>query len=554
MGPGSADDRRAVPSGRLRRLQPRAAVGLAILAVLAALAVVLVIRGAERRGPASDAGPRPPTASSPTSSSPGSPPRRSAAPPISARGRRPRRTSTSTAARPRRSRSSRAGSTRATSTAPSATGRRSGRSRSTPACSRVSPTRRASTTSSRPCAAPARGAGSSTRSWARRSSRPGSRRPSATRPRPPTAPVAPAAPVDVGPGGPGFTGDQAALQAALDATPPGGTVSLAPRAVVRISTPLRIPRGVTLTTTGEPALTHYASMGRLVRGGPPPDAKESSVVDLAQDATLSHVWVSGGRAWLGQPVRSAVTVRHPRRRWDGGVVEDRRPARRIRPLRDGHAVRRRVHDGDGAGEPGHGVRQRAPRARPGPTASASRARGRRSPATRSSTPPTSGSCSTASWAAPRRASSRGTGSSPRAVRRSLRSPPTRSWTGAARPLSFRGASFRDNELWTGVEDPRRHRPRGRHARVVRPHLRQGRRGLVHRQHHRVARDPHDQRVRRRRHARRDGPRQHAARAADGEDRVPGGPERLARRRLGVRGRSRVPPKDQSLAGCIPQGG
>jgi hypothetical protein len=131
------------------------------------------------------------------------------------------------------------------------------------------------------------------------------------------APVAPTAPVDVGAGGPGFTGDQAALQAALDATPPGGTVSLAPRAVVRISTPLRVARGVTLTTTGDPGPTHYASMGRLVRGGAPPNATESSVVDLAEGATLSHVWVSGGRAWLGQPQRAAVTVRI---RGDGATV------------------------------------------------------------------------------------------------------------------------------------------------------------------------------------------------------------------------------------------
>ena len=130
--------------------------------------------------------------------------------------------------------------------------------------------------------------------------------------------VAPTAPVDVGAGDRGFTGDQAALQAALDAAPPGGTVSLAPRAVVRISSPLVIPRGVTLTTTGDPAVTHYASMGRLVRGGAPPNETESSVVDLGPDATLSHVWVSGGRSWLGQPVRAAVTVRL---RGDGGTVE-----------------------------------------------------------------------------------------------------------------------------------------------------------------------------------------------------------------------------------------
>jgi hypothetical protein len=130
--------------------------------------------------------------------------------------------------------------------------------------------------------------------------------------------AAPTAPVDVGTGDRGFTGDQAALQAALDAAPPGGTVSLAPRAVVRISSPLVIPRGVTLTTTGDPAVTHYASMGRLVRGGAPPNETESSVVDLGPDATLGHVWVSGGRSWLGQPVRAAVTVRL---RGDGGTVE-----------------------------------------------------------------------------------------------------------------------------------------------------------------------------------------------------------------------------------------
>ena len=132
------------------------------------------------------------------------------------------------------------------------------------------------------------------------------------------AAVAPTAPVDVGAGDGGFTGDQAALQAALDATPPGGTVRLAQRAVVRISSPLVIPRGVTLTTTGDPSVTHYASMGRLVRGGAPPNETESSVVDLGPDATLSHVWVSGGRSWLGQPVRAAVTVRL---RGDGGTVE-----------------------------------------------------------------------------------------------------------------------------------------------------------------------------------------------------------------------------------------
>jgi hypothetical protein len=132
------------------------------------------------------------------------------------------------------------------------------------------------------------------------------------------APAGATAPVDVGPAGEGFSGDQAALQAALDATPAGGTVRLAQRAVVRLSSPLRIPRGVTLTTAGEPDVAHYASMGRLVRTAPPPAGAEPSVVDLAAGATLRNVWVAGGRAWIGQPQRAAVTVRI---RGSGATVE-----------------------------------------------------------------------------------------------------------------------------------------------------------------------------------------------------------------------------------------
>jgi hypothetical protein len=126
------------------------------------------------------------------------------------------------------------------------------------------------------------------------------------------------APLDIERAGGGFTGDEAALQAALDATPAGGTVSLAPRAVVRISAPLRIPQGVTLATAGAPPLRRYASMARLVRAGMPPDRTHSSVVDLGSGARLSHVWVSGGRSWIGQPVKEAVTVQT---QGDGATIE-----------------------------------------------------------------------------------------------------------------------------------------------------------------------------------------------------------------------------------------
>ncbi len=63
----------------------------------------------------------------------------------------------------------------------------------------------------------------------------------------------------------GFTGTQAQLQALLDATPAGGTVRLAAKAVVRLSSPLTVPAGVALTTHGEPDTRHYATMARLVR-------------------------------------------------------------------------------------------------------------------------------------------------------------------------------------------------------------------------------------------------------------------------------------------------
>jgi hypothetical protein len=98
---------------------------------------------------------------------------------------------------------------------------------------------------------------------------------------------APTAPL----GGSGFSGTQAALQAAIDATPAGGTLALAPRAVVRLTGTLYVKAGVTLTTTGAPPLSRYAELGRLVRQ---PGWRGVSVV-LNPGARLQSVWVSGAR-------------------------------------------------------------------------------------------------------------------------------------------------------------------------------------------------------------------------------------------------------------------
>lgn len=91
--------------------------------------------------------------------------------------------------------------------------------------------------------------------------------------------------------GAGFTGTQAQLQAALDATPVGGTVALARRALVTLTAPLTVPAGVTLTTTGAPNPRHYAELGRLVRAS----TFNDRLVKVEGGARLANVWVDGAR-------------------------------------------------------------------------------------------------------------------------------------------------------------------------------------------------------------------------------------------------------------------
>lgn len=98
-------------------------------------------------------------------------------------------------------------------------------------------------------------------------------------------------PLDLPNAGSGFRGTQAQLQAVLDATPAGGTVTIARHTVVRLTTSLFIPAGVKLTTAGSPSAQSYASMARLTRepGWTGPS------VQLVGGATLDRVWVSGAR-------------------------------------------------------------------------------------------------------------------------------------------------------------------------------------------------------------------------------------------------------------------
>jgi hypothetical protein len=105
---------------------------------------------------------------------------------------------------------------------------------------------------------------------------------------------APAIPLPVsGPGFSGGTGEQ--LQSLLDRTLPGGTVFLAPKALVQLSAPLVIPAGVTLATTGLPSHNSYAGMGRLVRAA----AFDQAAVQLKPGAKLTSVWVDGQRGAVG---------------------------------------------------------------------------------------------------------------------------------------------------------------------------------------------------------------------------------------------------------------
>lgn len=101
--------------------------------------------------------------------------------------------------------------------------------------------------------------------------------------------------IDLPVSGPGFTGTGSQLQNLLDATPAGSTVWLARKAVIRVTSPLVIPPGVTLATTGNPGPSQYALMARLVRNA----GFDTGVVNLRSGAKLRNVWVDGQRGVVG---------------------------------------------------------------------------------------------------------------------------------------------------------------------------------------------------------------------------------------------------------------
>lgn len=98
----------------------------------------------------------------------------------------------------------------------------------------------------------------------------------------------------------GYSGNQSGLQELLNRTPPGGTVYLAQRAVIPITSTLTIPSRVTLATFGNPSVNQYAKMARLVRTS----GFDGTIILMSPNpgsggSALSSVWVSGQRQYLG---------------------------------------------------------------------------------------------------------------------------------------------------------------------------------------------------------------------------------------------------------------
>lgn len=108
------------------------------------------------------------------------------------------------------------------------------------------------------------------------------------------------------------------MQAALNATAAGGTVFLAQKAVVRLTSTLTIPSGVTLATNGTPTPVRYAQMGRLVRAG------SGALVNISPGGKLTSVWVDGQRNAANVPNYSLADINVSTLSGDGTTVLNNR--------------------------------------------------------------------------------------------------------------------------------------------------------------------------------------------------------------------------------------
>lgn len=113
--------------------------------------------------------------------------------------------------------------------------------------------------------------------------------------------------------GSGFYGSQNDLQTQLNSLSAtgGGTIYLAQRAVIQLSSRLDIPDNVRLATYGLPNHNQYAKQARLVRGSLFSDVMVSvgryNSLGSSVNSTLESVWVSGQRQIVGFGVNSSIT-------------------------------------------------------------------------------------------------------------------------------------------------------------------------------------------------------------------------------------------------------
>jgi Domain of unknown function (DUF4214) len=93
----------------------------------------------------------------------------------------------------------------------------------------------------------------------------------------------------------GYRGSEEGLQSLLNRAAKGSTIYVAQKAVIPLTTTLRVPSRVTLATDGNPSRQHYTQMARLLRyrtfNGP------NVMVDPG--GSVTNMWIDGQRNVLG---------------------------------------------------------------------------------------------------------------------------------------------------------------------------------------------------------------------------------------------------------------